>query len=187
VRAPDLFKRGCRSGGSGLGGFGFEGLNFVAEGGGGFEGFLGDGGIEVFLQFLDSFLEFLGVLVWDGDFADVTGALVHGFEKGFQTIAEDGVAFWAAEAAGFFKVGLGEAAFFADGVVGIFFLGFRAGEAEEEIGEGEAGGIVDAFFIGARLAEVDLLHFAFDDLGEVDRGFSFVADVTDHKLVLGEG
>src|SRR5204863_8003234 len=87
----------------------------------------------------------------------------------------------ATEAASLFEVRLREATVGAFQVGGGLFHLLRGTKAEQEVGEGETGRVIDAFLLGAFFTEIDLLHFLHDNLGQVDFGFSFFADATQHS------
>src|SRR5207237_3501342 len=96
-----------------------------------------DGFAELLLEGFEAVGQSAGLTKRFRYFADVTSALVHGFQKAFERIGESLVTFRAAEAPGFFEISLGEAAagaFDFDAAGGLFdFLG--GAEAQEEIGE----------------------------------------------------
>lgn len=164
----------------------FQGGDFGFQAGGVLVGLVGDGGVEGGSELGEFILLDLEAVDAGGDFADVAGAFVHGFEEAFHAFTEDGITGGAAEASGFTEGALGHAA----GGAGFFLgLGFHTGslaKSEEHVRELETGGIGDAFLLGAAFAQVYFLHIPFHDLCEENSGGFGVADVAFHGH-LGEG
>ena len=65
------------------------------------------------------------------------------------------------------------------GTVHVFDLFGRA-DPQEQIGQGEASRILDAFFLRAGVAEIHLLHFPFEDLRQENRRVITFANVAQH-------
>src|ERR1043165_2048718 len=108
------------------------------------------------------------------------GSLMHRLEQRTECLGESLVATAATEPAGFFEIGLGVTADRALlGRRALFNL-FGGTDSEEEIGQGKTGGILDAFLLGAGVAEVHLLHLAFQNLGQEDRCIIAFTNVAQH-------
>ena len=88
----------------------------------------------------------------------------------------------ATQAAGFFEVCLGETTDRAFHTRGIFFNLLGVANAEKQIRKGETGWVVDAFLFGAGFAEVHFLHLPVHDLGQKNRRFLGVANITLHRF-----
>ena len=159
---------------------GLQGADPVAQFGGAFVIFRGDGLAQLFLQVLELLLAGDSQLQSGRDFPDMLVAFVHAFDQAAQSFGKGVIAAGAAEPAGFFEVGLGEAADRAFGDAAPAFDLLGGAEAEQEIRQGEAGGIGHAFLLRARFAQVYLLHFAVDNLREEDRGLVLFANVASH-------
>ncbi len=61
----------------------------------------------------------------------------------------------------------------------------RGTESEKQIGQGKPGWVGNPFFFRAALAEVHLLHLAFDDLGEKNRGLILLTNIAVHGRARG--
>src|SRR5205085_3056586 len=85
-------------------------LNFVAQDRSLFEILILDGFVEFFLKGLQPVGKIAALPQRFGDFADMTGALVHGLEQTLERFGKNFVTFGATEAASLFDIGLGEAA-----------------------------------------------------------------------------
>lgn len=164
-----------------------EGVDFEFEAGGLLEMLLGDGSIKFTAQAGQQILLRFALTGVSGHFADVTGAFVHGLEQSVHAITEDTVAFGAAKTAGLAESGLRHAA----GRAG-FFLGMRlhtlaVAKAQEHVRQREAGGVGDAFFLGAVLAKIDFLHVPLHDLGQENGGCVLIANIALHGGQKGKG
>jgi len=116
----------------------------------------------------------------------VSRAFVHRLEQALQRLGEGLVANRAAQPARFLEIRLRKAASGAlqtDSAAGLFnFL--RSAQPEKQVRQRETSGVVYAFGLRALLAQVHLLHFVPGDLGQVDRGFLFLADAAQHSIAI---
>jgi hypothetical protein len=142
--------------------------------------FLADGLLKTGLEFEDFGLIDLRLLKLCRDLPFVDGILVHIFQNELKTIVEGVVTGGATEAACFFEILLAESALGTEKVIGVSGLHvFRRSESQEHVRKGESGRIGDSLFFGAFVAEIDLLHFSTNDLGQVDVG-KCAANLTFH-------
>src|SRR5512141_62429 len=159
-------------------------LDFVTQDGGLFEVFRFDGFSEPRLQKFQPIREIAILPQGLGHFAHVACALVHGLEEAFQRLGKSLVALWTAKSAGLLKIRLGKsAAGAAELCAATCLLDFLRGtEAQQEVRERKAGGVIYSLCLRALLAKIHLLHFVLSNLGEVDGGFSFLADAAQHNV-----
>ena len=113
-------------------------------------------------------------------FAHMLRPLVHCFQKCVQAFGKRDVAHTASEPASFLEIGLAKTARRTFLSRGSFFDFLRCTDAEEQIGECKAGRILHPLFLRASVAEIHLLHLAFQNLGQEDRRVIAFANVTQH-------
>src|SRR5207253_775726 len=157
-------------------------FNLVANLRGAFKIFVSDRFFELLLKRLQTIGDLRFGLDGVRALADVARAFVHRFEETFQAFAKNSIALGAAKSAGFFEIRLGEATVGAFGVAtrGGLLHFLRGAEAEQKIGEREPGGVIDAFCLRATFAEIDLLGFPFDHLGQVNGRYVLFTNVAEH-------
>jgi len=61
---------------------------------------------------------------------------------------------------------------------------FPRTDTKEQIGQGETSWILHSFFFRASVAEIHLLHFAFQDLCQEDRRVITFANIAQHLCLL---
>ena len=57
---------------------------------------------------------------------------------------------------------------------------FGGADAEQQVGQGETGRILDPFLLRTGIAKVHLLHFPFEDLGQENGRIITFANVAQH-------
>jgi hypothetical protein len=113
-------------------------------------------------------------------FADVLRAFVYCFQKRVQSLRERNIARAAPESAGFLKIRLAKSAH-RTLLCRCSFLDFLGGpDPKKQIGERKPSGILHALFFRASVAEIHLLHFAFQYLSQEDCGIIAFANVAQH-------
>jgi phage-related protein len=105
---------------------------------------------------------------------------VHRFQERTQAIAKRDVALAASEPAGLFEISLTKATHWAFLSRCAFFNFFRCSDAKQQIRKRETGRILYALLLGACVAKIYLLHFAFQNLRQEDRRVIAFANVTQH-------
>jgi hypothetical protein len=108
------------------------------------------------------------------------GTFVHGFQQGVQTFPECNIARAAPEPAGLLKIRLAKSAHRTLLGRGSFFDFLGSSDAEEQIGKCKAGRILHAFFLRASIAEIHLLHFAFQYLCQEDCRIIAFTNIAQH-------
>jgi hypothetical protein len=109
---------------------------------------------------------------------------VHGLEKRPQRFTEGNVTGAAAETAGLLEISLGKTAdrTFLSGATLLDFLG--RSNAQQQIGESEAGRVLNSFFFRARIAQIHFLHLALENLRQEDRRVIAFANIAQHFSTL---
>jgi hypothetical protein len=105
---------------------------------------------------------------------------VHCFQKRVQTFCKRNIARATPEPAGFLEIRLTKPAHWT--LLGrCSFLDFLGGpDPKKQIGERKPSGVLHAFFFRASIAEIHLLHFAFQYLSQEDCRIIAFANVTQH-------
>ena len=142
--------------------------------------FFGHRFLQVFGQGAHPIIELQSTVRPLRQLADVLSSLVHRFQERVQAFPERDIASAASKPPRFLEIRLRKPAHWTSlrRRTLLDFLG-RA-DAEKQIGERKTGRILDAFFFRAGVAEIHLLHFAFQNLGQEDRRIIAFANVTQH-------
>src|SRR5207302_10066082 len=90
----------------------------------------------------------------------------------------------APEPAGFLEIRLAKSAHWTLLGRGAFFNFLGSSDAEKQIGKCKAGRVLHAFFLRASIAEIHLLHFAFQYLCQEDCRIIAFANVAQHFFLL---
>jgi len=158
-------------------------FDLVAQRSGRLVVFFSDRFLQVLGQGAHPIIELHGAMRTLGQLADVLGSLVHRFQERVQAFPERNIASAASKPAGFLEIRLRKTAHWTSLCrrTLLDFLG-RA-DAEQQIGERKAGRILDAFFFRAGIAEIHLLHFAFQNLRQEDGRIIAFTNVAQHLSV----
>ena len=105
---------------------------------------------------------------------------MHVLDHGRKTFGKGIVANTAAKASGFLEIRLRKTAGRATYTGRIFFDLLRRSESEQQISQGESRWIINPFLLGARLAEINLLHFPLHDLSQENGSLLGFAYITEH-------
>ena len=158
-------------------------FDLVAERSGRLVVFFGDRFLQVLGQGAHPIIELQDTVCTLRQLANVLSPLVHRFQERVQAFPERDIASAASKPAGFLEIRLRKTAHWTSLCrrTLLDFLG-RA-DAEQQIGERKPGRILDAFFFRAGVAQIHLLHFAFQNLGQEDRRIIAFANVAQHLSV----